>query len=209
MIRACSWSERKWPNFRNILGNRAANQRPCRCVSKGPAIAVFLLVTLCCECCVSIADRGVRWNGERRWQSSYQWWGMCSQQVPRSYVLATQDGWWRRATRSEKVGLQELRTNWTSTGISVGLEDVGIERDDLVTGPDLGTVKWGLRSWCCCRAPALLLYIALNMFSFGEEMVIVPWCAGVSLCLPLENFWRVAKKIFTETSCNKDQFNVN
>lgn len=61
------------------------------------------------------------------------------------------------------------------------------------SGPGLESVKWGLRSCCCCRAPALLLCVVLNRLSFGEEMVIIPWCAGLSLCLPLENFWHVAK----------------
>lgn len=107
------------------------------------------------------------------------------------------------------MSLQEIRTNGTFIGILIRLEGVGIEGDDVVTDPGLETVKWGLKSWCCCRAPALLLCISLNRFSFGEEMVIIPWCAGVTLCLPLESFWHIAEKLFTETSCSKDQFNVN
>lgn len=136
--------------------------------------------------------------------------GSCSQQVPRSYVLVTQDGWWRRR---EKVALKEIRTTGTTLGISVGLENVGIERDDLVTGPGLETVKWGLRFWCCCRAPALLLCTALKRFFFGEEMLI-SFGDNSQVCrskfvLAIRKFLACCRKVFTETSCNKDQFNVN
>lgn len=126
----------------------------------GPAVTVFLLVprqTPYGEYCVFIADKGARWSGERRLQSSDQWWGTCSQQVPRSYVLVTQDGWWRR---SEKVGLQEISTTGTIIGFSIGLENVGIERDDLVAGPGLETVKWGSGSGA---AAGVLLYCSVQL----------------------------------------------
>lgn len=118
--------ERKRPNFGSVLRNRAANQRPCRCVGKGPA--TDLLPHMLWQASyrdkryVFIADKAVRGDGKANICDREQAAGKRVRELCLSHA-----GWvvWSRTTRSAKVSLQVIRNNRIFIGTRSGWDDVG------------------------------------------------------------------------------------